>query len=210
MAMRGADPYLDAGMVGFIEKFARKNHWRVASWLDLEDLVQEGWMCYYAVRRHPKYAELNSKAEPTPDDVRQVMAMVRTTLFRRMHTLSNSLNAVPESGLSVTGTVRLEDLAPAETCANSVVELLAGAPREVVELAGALARDIVAAHEYARDTVGRRETSAEHRKRLHSKKRRRGRGRRETTNEMYCRLLGRDPEREDVRGLVVDYLQTTS
>lgn len=212
MAARGADPYLDDGMVGFIEKFARKNHWRVASWLDLDDLIQEGWMCYYAVRRHPKYASLNDKAEPTPDDVRQVAAMVRTTLVRRMHTLANSLNAVPESALSADGSVLIEDVAPPQECANGVAALLAGAPREVVELAQIFAGDVVRAAGYVRDAVGRRETTTEHRRRLRAdgdgfERERRGRlGRRETTNEMYCRLLGRDPREEDVRGLVLNYL----
>lgn len=175
------DPYLDAGMIGFIHNFARKNHWRVAAWLDLDDLVQEGWLSYYAIRRHPRYAALTNKRNPTPDDIRQVMALVRTTFTRRMHSLAKSFNAIPEASLDGS----LSDLAPAADCANGIGIALAGMPHELANL---LAMLVAGDLKYRRV---RRGTS---------------RPLRETTNEALCRLLGVDPRKVNVYRQILQHL----
>lgn len=222
-----ADPYLDDGMIGFINSFARKNHWRVASWLDLDDLVQDGWMKYYKVRRHPNYAALNDKTDPTPDDRRQMMALVRTALTHHVHGLASRRTATPEDTFASlvmrNDSPRVEDALSATACADGIGVVLASAPRELVELVMIIAGDAVRAAQFVYDASGTRETIDQHLLRLRSgdgdvkfqrsrvrrvgaRLRLGGRAVRETTNEAYCRLLGLDPREHDVRGLIKNYL----
>lgn len=230
MADASADPYLDDGMRGFIKNFALKNFWRVPPHYDLDDLVADGYLCYYKVRRHPNYRALTDKCRPSPDDVRQVMAMVRTTFTRHVHTLCKNGRAQihPEVAfcqLSAPGkdymTV-VDASVPTEEGADCAVYKLLGAPREVVALLHILAADLGDSVRFARDAAGLRETTARHlerateggslrfrRSRPHrdgARARRLGRPLRETTNQMYCRLLGLDPQVNDVRSLVLSCL----
>lgn len=44
---------LDRGAKAWMYKTAYKNHWRVCEWIDLDDLIQEGYECfYYAAARY--------------------------------------------------------------------------------------------------------------------------------------------------------------
>lgn len=42
---------MDAGAVGWLNKYARRHYWRVEKFFELDDLIQEGYYCYYYVRR---------------------------------------------------------------------------------------------------------------------------------------------------------------
>lgn len=45
---------MDDGAKGWLIKTARQNFWRVSSWYDLEDLIQEGFECWaYVLQRYP-------------------------------------------------------------------------------------------------------------------------------------------------------------
>lgn len=53
-----ADVFPDAGAVAWMHSYARKNYWRVAAWMDYDDLIQEGYKAYYEVRwRYPTAIE---------------------------------------------------------------------------------------------------------------------------------------------------------
>lgn len=41
---------MDDGMKGWIVNTSKKHHWRVASYIDLDDLVQDGFMHFYRLR----------------------------------------------------------------------------------------------------------------------------------------------------------------
>lgn len=229
----GRDPYLDDGMQGFIANFARKNYWKVSSWYDLDDLVQDGFMCFAKCRA--RYVEMDNP-EPTRDDIRIMMARVRTTFERHIIKLAHNktggtIAAGVECSFASMGgpdkdfgdeVARIE---PAPPGPESVAALLAGAPWEVAELFTILAGDAARAAAFVRDVSGRRETRGQHVSRLdagggmikHRRVRRPWRGPdgrfrrprwsvRETTNEFYCRLLGLDPRAHDVRKMVRDYL----
>jgi DNA-directed RNA polymerase specialized sigma24 family protein len=44
----------DEGAQRWLRNYANKNFWRVASWMDYDDLVQDGYMCYAdTIRRYP-------------------------------------------------------------------------------------------------------------------------------------------------------------
>ena len=46
MATVSEDPFFDAGVRGWIVKTAYKHYWRVSSYYEFDDLVQDGYLCY--------------------------------------------------------------------------------------------------------------------------------------------------------------------
>jgi len=89
--------YLDEGMKRWIYATARQNHWRVARWYDLEDLIQDGFLAYQ--KCYVKYARLVRKRKPTKEDRRNFMALVQTTYLNYIHDLAKkrgSLHKVQE------------------------------------------------------------------------------------------------------------------
>lgn len=51
-------PEPDRGVVGYIHRYAKKNHWRVAKWWSYDDLVQECLLCYCQARnRYPEVVD---------------------------------------------------------------------------------------------------------------------------------------------------------
>lgn len=50
MTRRRYDRFFDKGMRGWIIQHARRNYWRVASSMDLDDLIQEGFVTYARCR----------------------------------------------------------------------------------------------------------------------------------------------------------------
>lgn len=57
------DPYLDTGTRAYILIMARKNCWRIAGY-GVEDLVQEGYFCYYKC----KHRYVGRDPDPVPPD----------------------------------------------------------------------------------------------------------------------------------------------
>lgn len=183
-----ADPYLDEGMRGWIEKTARQEHWRI-SWMEIGDLVQEGYFCYCKVKR--AYPQLATVEAPTKEQRKHFQALLTTTFTRHLHTL-----AAKEKGARL---VRIqaptpneevavwERLVPPQAEAGTLATLLAKAPPEIAQLFKLLTSDGLDLVAYARRKVGRREL-------------------RETTNEYYCRLLGLDPAATDIITQAKSYL----
>ena len=70
---------LDKGMVGWICSTAKKNIWRVPHWYGLDDLIQEGYICYCVCNR--KYGhEL---------ELRHFMALVKVSYINHIHDIAN-------------------------------------------------------------------------------------------------------------------------
>lgn len=54
--------FMDEGARNYLFKYARKQHWRVAAWIDFDDLIQEGYFAYYdTLRRYPTAQEPQHK-----------------------------------------------------------------------------------------------------------------------------------------------------
>lgn len=195
-----ADAYLDDGVRGWIHNAARKHFWRVADWYDLDDLVQDGYVCYYkchqryVVEQQPwrsrdpsKYRPL-PRENPTSEDRRRLMSRVKMAFLNHVSTLAKQRRDLPEtaaSQLAVEGEAVdgvLDRLGSAVSEEASAALLLRQLPSELVQLAQALAQD-------GADVL----TTLRHRMRRHSQ--------RETTNEYYCRLLGLDPS-VDIRAML--------
>lgn len=197
--MTAVDPYLDAGMRGWIVTTARKNHRRIANY-DVEDLIQEGYACYYKCRdryvgKRPRMGRTGlcrflPVNNPDRTALRHFQALVKTTFSNHITTLVikqpsgwelpvSSLGREDQSFEAIWDTI----IPPADEVASATV-LLQNAPGEIKQLFQLLIDDALELTGYRR--LGRRKHSA-----------------RETTNEYYCRLLRIPPY--DLVGTVEKY-----
>ena len=54
--------FMDAGARNWLFKHAKKNYWRVAAWIEFDDLIQEGYVEYCEVlKRYPQAVEPSHK-----------------------------------------------------------------------------------------------------------------------------------------------------
>ena len=97
-------PYMDEGLRRWIASYARRNHWRIANWSGndneekVQDLIQEGYAVYLKVLRHPNYVGLAKRRNPTKENRRVFMSLVKRAFENRVHDLSNE--KPPEDTLS--------------------------------------------------------------------------------------------------------------
>lgn len=69
---------MDRGALKWLTKTARQNLWRVQSWCDLDDLIQDGHLCWHRIiTRYPDAVEPAHR-----------MRLFQTTYLRYLHTLS--------------------------------------------------------------------------------------------------------------------------
>lgn len=183
------DAYLDDGIHGFIRKTAFKYVWRIAG-MDVEDLVQEGYLTYYHCRA--RYVGVRPKRRAdgrryrtlprSPDPVarRHFMALFKRSFINRLNTLAVKQSAPMERVISEMLPADqnydqyLEALMPVEQEAATVGALLESAPREVLQLFRLLIDDAIELSGYRR--FGRGKNAP-----------------RETTNQRFCRLLHLPP-----------------
>lgn len=182
---------MDDGARGWLVKTATKNFWRVARWYDLDDLIQDGFVCYYKVML--KY--------PTAIDAPHRMALFKRTYTNYIHDLSTSrTKSVAEflaSDLTpqdAEGGERSEMIAASIPCPHSdmvsVGAILATAPERVRRVLALFADDedrVALRSAYRLRRIGKRLV-------------------RETLNERLCRILGYDPAETDLVGEVHRFL----
>ena len=124
--------YLDRGLRLWILKTARKHFWRIASWYDLADLVQDGHMCYAVCLR--KYGD-------KVDGPAHFCALVKTTFLNHITDMANRRSNTMDAGC---GEVTMADISrrgdvPQDVC----LEALSGENASVVgdaDLVAALSR----------------------------------------------------------------------
>jgi hypothetical protein len=193
------DPFLDAGMRGWIVKTAKKNHWRVAGWYDMADLIQDGYLCYYKCRA--RYTEFTIKNHPSKDDKRQFMALVQAAFTNHLNTLSTKRTLGQETticDLTADDDEAASYLERHPPSANDLGDaplryLIARAPEEVANFLRLVSGDVKDAGDFVRSRAAR---CANGRVKL------RKRALRETTNDKYNRLLGTEG---DIVGRVRGY-----
>jgi hypothetical protein len=182
MTKERQDCCLDEGMRGFIYNTAKENFWRVASWYEFEDLVQDGYVCYYKCY-NAYYAAM------TKDHQKQMMALVATAFNNHIHTLAAKYQPAgyetPISHMADEGASEAsvwDRIVPADAELGTLSAKLANAPAEIKQLVSLLAADVI------RGTrkVGRRAL-------------------RETNNELFCRLLGKNPKEVDMVAQFKEY-----
>lgn len=200
---REVDPYMDAGMRGWLVNTARINAWRVAEWIELSDLIQDGQVCYQ--KCHNRYKFLTVKRHPSQDDKRRFMALVQTAFKNHITTLAQKRTALHERPVSQhIGAMDVESeyftrVMPPQPEEASFAVALADAPEEIKALLRFLLKEDTRNLEFARTRIRRLQLSTGDRVKIGR------RAIRETTNEFYCRHLGLDPELIDLPQLVRDY-----
>ncbi len=179
-------------------KKARKEYWRVATWLEFEDLIQDG---------HLHYQRLLAKY-PDVTDRPLLMHLFKTTFTNHIHDLSKQRSKQSLEQLEELDKRRPrkrksresydwdhDPLDKDETCGDHELAMfrvfLSKAPKPVQDVIGLLT------HEGGSQAV-------------RAQYRRRRDGTRETVNERLCRLCGYDPDAIDLAWLVREYLDPDS
>jgi hypothetical protein len=168
--MRRQPRFMDKGLKGWVFNYARKNMWRMPSWIDLDDLISEGMTCYAICR---------SRYDDRVENKRHFMALVKICFINQITDLANQCTAEPEIAVSQLGTDDEENTIFEKVMGGmegdaELAALLSGAPAEIKKLM-ALANS----PEWA-DLMGK-------------PGRRRAGGQRETTCERLGRLLDLPP-----------------
>jgi hypothetical protein len=177
-ATRRVRPIPDRGARLWIANTARKNFWRVAAWYELSDLIQDGYMCYYLVRK--KY--------PQAIDREHIMSLLRSTFVNHITDLANKttrLAEVPDSPQVGDQSEQFSTIDNFVCEFSELTEMIADAPVVVGEAIKALIAN-PAAFQEAPIRLDRT---------------------RETNNARICRLLGLDPKNFDLPKMIYDYLK---
>lgn len=119
---------LDKGIRGWITTTAKRNYWRVASWYDLEDLIQDGYVCY--ARCNQRYGHVRDQAH--------FMALVKTTYLHHITDLANSRTQISDTAVD---TQVLHSLMPASPPEGEFSAMLHSLPKELKQLLTALVND---------------------------------------------------------------------
>ena len=177
---------MDDGARRWLLKTARKHYWRISSWYDLDDLIQEGYFAYYyVVRRYPKAISPPHRMALFKLVFNSVICNLANQRTRRVEEICMSQLFSDDSMMS------------ADQHVTAFIESVAADP-DISEAVGALA----AAPEYVKKSLelfasedGLRRLRAEYRKVPTGKHLRR-----ETLNERLCRLTGYDALKTDIVG----------
>lgn len=196
MQARLNDPFLDDGLRIWIQNTARRNFWRVAKWYDLDDLIQDGYMCWARTRvRYPRLIE-----EPIVYGARaRFVAMFKRIYFNEIHDLANSRTKSPVE-LQIVDLVSASESRGRRTSETSYLEHLVGSCAEEATMAVKIAQaplcvqNLLAA--LAKED-GPKQLRARLRKQSHH---------RETFNERLCRIAGVDPSAIDLEWELNDAL----
>jgi len=110
----------DVGARKWLFKFAKKHHWRVAAWIDFDDLVQEGYAAYYEVlQRYPT-------AVDPPHIMRLFQLVFRSKIENIVRSNSKQVDCIVGDG------TEYENAASPE--AFDFCALMVNAPQEVLEV----------------------------------------------------------------------------
>ncbi len=75
---------MDEGARRWMLKTAHTNYWRMCSWYDIDDLIQDGYMCYWRIRR--RY--------PQATDKPHIMQLFMRTFTNYIHDLAKTRRCV--------------------------------------------------------------------------------------------------------------------
>jgi hypothetical protein len=162
---------IDAGVRGHIINTAKKNLWRVHTFIEIDDLVQDGFMCWMVVLR--RYGDRDQK---------HLMALFQTTFRNHINQLANARTGNPGALFQSSKPDPAKVVVDVD---SAILPKLSVQPDQLC-----LPPQVRKLIEALENGKGR------------SLYRRRAGGRRETTNERFCRLIGLDPETNDITALL--------
>jgi hypothetical protein len=226
-ARQNKDVYFDEALHFWLQKTARREHWRIAGWYGIEDLVQDGVVCYCKCRdkytlkspdplpedlaielKRSSYQDLNTD-HPTDAQRRHFMWLVQRSFINYIMTLSvdYAINREAPVDCSIVedSNTFLESLLPPQPEEVSVLMALAAAPAEISSAIGCLINDSLEGEAYLRTKLRKKLALTKHSSGGVTASMRVTKGRRalrETTVEYFQRLLGDG----DVHQKTADYL----
>ena len=173
---------MDQGARLWLVKFARKNYWRVATWIDLDDLIQDGYAAYYeTLMRYP-----------TAKDAAHIQSLFKLVFRSKIEDLVRAHKKQIDDARS--DIVENIDNNPSASMLlpdfSNFHALLVKAPQQIKDALNLL-------------------NSEQGRQKLAQPLSRTESGRRETLNERFCALLGYDPSQTDVVTMLRSYFSTT-
>lgn len=121
---------MDTGAKNWLRKTALKNYWRVALWISLDDLLQDGEVCWM-VARH-RYTEATTT---------QLMALFKTIYTNHLHDLANSHTRQTEIPFAALSDSNLETIDEESCPFAELLRLVTEAPSRVSHLLGNLLQD---------------------------------------------------------------------
>ena len=168
---------MDEGARKWMYKYIHKNYWKVAGFMEFEDLLQEGYLCYYATK--DRYYDHAEKYNNVPvENINHLMALFQRSLFSQIVDLAKKRTKfaaeTPSDDLSSS------DLLPAVEDST----IIAHAPEPIQKVLRALMNK-----------------PEELRKSYAIKQ-----GRRETTNERLCALANLDAAQFNLPQMIRNYL----
>lgn len=162
------DLFPDAGARNWLYKFSKKNHWRVAAWIDFDDLIQDGYYAYYETRmRYPTATE--------PAHIQSLFQLVFRSKIEDLVRMN---------------TKQVDD------ARSDIVEVY-DSPMMVVPDFSNLHALLIKAPQLIKDALTLM-TDERTREELSKPFAKYDNGRRETLNDRLCRLLGKDPKSTDI------------
>lgn len=167
---------LDDGARRWLVNTARKNLWRVASWYELDDLIQEGYMCWQrGVTKYPNVKNYSVR-----------MGLFKVIFTNHIHTMSTKR------------TRQIQELGFCDLDEEQFFNIVETRPCEFAELLRCVSE--------AAGPVGRLIKQLLHGDAITKPHRRWGDLRRELTQEKFCRMLGLPPDAIDLHRMLLDYL----
>lgn len=158
----------DNGALAWLHKYARRNYWRVAAWMDYDDLIQDGYREYYEVRfRYP------NATQPA-----HIMSLFKLTMCSKLEDLVRQ------------NTKQIDD------ARSDIVEVFDGDAVALPD-PSTFNLLLIKAPKLVRDTIMLLANDKQ-REVLNKPYDKQANGRRETFNERICSLLGLDANKNDV------------
>ena len=159
---------MDEGARKWLYKYSNKNFWRVSAWIDYDDLIQDGYGEYYEVLK--RYPQATERSH--------IMRLFQLCFRSKIEDLVRAnTKQVDDARSDLVETIDSPAMIIPDF--SNLHALLIKAPNTIKE-ALALLADEKAREELSKPFI------------------RYDNGRRETLNERFCRLMGRDPSSIDV------------
>lgn len=183
---------MDTGARAWLLKTAKDNYWRISEWYDLNDLIQDGHVCWWRVVM--KYETRLHRIRPR----KHIMALFMRTYSNHIHDLSKGetrrpkevriLDAIkPTRGAPLQNEYNAWQALERECDASEFDRLVAEAPAILRSLLRVILADGQSPRLRAQFRIG-------------------SDGERETTNQRLCKLIGANPDEYDYATALRSYL----
>jgi hypothetical protein len=168
---------------------ARDHYWRVASWYEFSDLVQDGIVVWYRIVKH---------YETDRDRVRRrahIMRLFKTSYLNHIHNLSIRRT---KAAFEVKA---IDALSPTDVDSNDDIWTTAGKTRDLGEYDRLIAEAPVMLKPLLRKLLADGPSL-----RMQAAYRVMPKGYRETLNERLCKIVGANPQQQNLAELLLNFL----